>query len=83
MTRYVDGAGVAVARDASKALGVAVNVDSGKVCGATSTGVELVVANSAGEGVGVASLVNFDCACDGVAVSSQGEGEGDFNESDA
>ena len=83
MTRYVDGAAVAVARGASKGLGVAVNGDSGKVSGATSTGVELVVANSAGEGVGVASLVNFDCACAGVAVSSQGEGEGDFNESDA
>ena len=83
MTRYVDGAGVAVVRDVSKVLGVAVNVDSGKVCGATSTGVELVVANSAGEGVDVASLVNFDCVCAGVAVSSQGEGEGDFNESDA
>ena len=83
MTRYVDGASIAVARDASKALGVGVNVDSGKVCGATSTGVELVVANSAGEGVGVASLVNCACACAGVAVSSQGEGEGDFSESDS
>ena len=83
MTRYVDRAGVAVARDASNALGAAVNVDSGKVCGATSTGVELVVANSAGEGVGVASLVNFACACAGVAVFSEGESEGDFNESDA
>ena len=88
-------------------MGVAVNVGSGKAWGATSTGVELVVANSAGEGVGVVSLVNSDCDCigaagvefvvanpaaegdavallvsAGVAVSSDVEGEGDFNESD-
>ena len=88
-------------------MGVAVNVGSGKAFGATSTGVELVVANSAGEGIGVVSLVNSDCDCAGatgvelvvanfagdgvgvaplvsvgVAVSSDVEGEGDFNESD-
>ena len=77
MTRYVAGAGLAVGTDASKAFGAAANVGAGEVCGATSTGVELVVANSAGEGDGVAPLVSV-----GVAVSSEVEGEGDFNESD-
>ena len=66
----------------AKALGVAVNVGSGKACGATSTGVELVVANSAGESVGVVSLVNSDCDCVGatgvelVVANSAGEGVG-------
>ena len=42
-----------------------------------SVAVALVVANSAGEGDGVAPRVSV-----GVAVSSDVEGEGDFNESD-